>query len=328
MSGGASGRCCGPSRGGGEARSSREQIPAQSTNSFGSDLGIGGAHAARADGNGPGRGTPIGTFINLDGGTFLMGTDSPEAIRGDGEGPVREVVVAPFAIAATAVAVAEFRAFVEATNYETDAERFGWSFVFHLHVPEDHPPTQGLASAPWWRQVHGAAWASPQGPGTSTRGHEDHPVVHVSRNDAAAYCAWAGLRLPTEAEWEFAARGGLRQARYPWGDELTPGGEHRCNIFQGDFPIADTAEDGWAGTAPADSFPPNGFGLYNAAGNVWEWCADPFLAPNASPGEFVVRGGSHLCHRSYCDRYRVAARTGNTPDSSLSHTGFRVVRDR
>ncbi|MDO9352218.1 MAG: formylglycine-generating enzyme family protein [Solirubrobacteraceae bacterium] len=269
-----------------------------------------------------------GRFVDLDGGTFLMGTDSPEAIRGDGEGPARPVTVEPFSIAATAVTVAEFRAFVEATGFQTDAERFGWSFVFHLHLPADHPPTQGLASAPWWRQVHGADWAHPQGPGSSTEGRDDHPAVHVSRDDALAYCAWAGLRLPTEAEWEFAARGGLEGARYPWGDDLMPGGQHRCNIFQGDFPVEDTAEDGWAGTAPVDAFPPNGFGLYNAAGNVWEWCADPFLAPNASPGEVVVRGGSHLCHRSYCDRYRVAARTGNTPDSSLSHTGFRAVRDR
>ena len=266
--------------------------------------------------------------VDLPGGTFLMGTDDPAAIRGDGEGPVRPVTVGPFSIAATAVTVAQFAAFAQATGYRTDAEQFGWSFVFHLHLGPDHPPTQALASAPWWRQVHGADWRRPHGPGSSTEGREDHPVVHVSRQDAVAFCEWAGARLPTEAEWEYAARGGLEQATYPWGDELTPGGEHRCNIWQGEFPVHDTAEDGWAGTAPVGTFPPNGFGLYDCAGNAWEWCADPFLAPNASPGEFVLRGGSHLCHRSYCDRYRVSARTGNTPDSSLSHTGFRTVLDR
>lgn len=268
-------------------------------------------------------------LIHLDGGPFLMGSDEAgEVVAGDAEGPVREVVVAPFSIAATAVSVAEFRVFVEATAYVTEAERFGWSFVFAGHLPDGHPPTRALADAPWWRQVHGADWAHPQGPASDTTGRDDHPVVHVSRNDALAYCEWAGLRLPTDVEWEFAARGGLVGARYAWGDELTPGGEHRCNIWQGVFPGRDDAEDGHAGTAPVDAYPPNGFGLYNVSGNAWEWCADRFDAPNAAPGTFVLRGGSHLCHRSYCNRYRVAARTGNTPDSSLSHTGFRGARDR
>ena len=149
-------------------------------------------------------------------------------------------------------------------------------------------------------------------------------MVHVSHADAEAFCRWAGRRLPTEAEWEYAARGGLEQARFPWGDELTPGGEHRCNIWQGTFPDENTAADGYAGTAPVTAFAPNGFGLYNVAGNVWEWTADWFDERREAR---AIRGGSYLCHHSYCNRYRVAARSSNTPDSSVGNTGFRCVND-
>jgi formylglycine-generating enzyme required for sulfatase activity len=224
------------------------------------------------------------------------------------------------------VTVADFAAFVRATGHRTTAERVGWSFVFAGLLAGDAPPTRAIAGAPWWRQVFGADWAHPEGPGSGVAERQDHPVVHVSRDDADAYCAWAGVRLPTEAEWEYAARGGLEGARYPWGDDLHPGGEHRCNIWQGEFPSRNTAEDGWAGTCPVDAFAPNGFGLFNVAGNAWEWTADPFLPRAEGPdGAAAMRGGSHLCHVSYCERYRVAARTGSTPDSSSGNVGFRVA---
>jgi formylglycine-generating enzyme len=269
----------------------------------------------------PGAGEPeSGSVIELDGGSFLTGSDVPEGFPEDGEGPVREVQVEPFAIAAHAVTNEQFAGFVEDTGHVTRAERFGNSFVFAGLLPDDFPTTRAVAQAPWWRQVEGADWRRPEGPGSSLDGRAGHPVVHVSWTDARAYCRWAGMRLPSEAEWELAARGGLVQKRYPWGDELTPGGEHRCNIWQGTFPTHNTLEDGYLGTAPVDTFPPNDFGLHNTSGNVWEWCADWF-----DRGSKVIRGGSYLCHHSYCNRYRVAARSRNTPETSTGHMGFRVA---
>jgi formylglycine-generating enzyme required for sulfatase activity len=243
----------------------------------------------------------------------------------DGEGPPRIVHVAAFRIAAHAVRNDDFAAFVSATGYLTTAEREGWSFVFGGLLPDDFPPTRAVAVAPWWRQVPGACWHRPEGATSDVAGREDHPVVHVSWLDARAYCRWAGGRLPDEAEWEYAARGGLESARYPWGDELTPGGVHRMNVFQGPFPQHDTGADGYVGTAPVDAFPANGYGLHNATGNVWEWCADRF-GPSR-PGERNMRGGSYLCHESYCWRYRCAARSANTPDSSAGNIGFRMAAD-
>ncbi|MBU3064288.1 formylglycine-generating enzyme family protein [Nocardia sp. NEAU-G5] len=275
-------------------------------------------------------------MVALPGGEFAMGTADPIGYPGDGEGPVRQVRLSPFLIDAAVVTNDQFARFVDATDYRTEAERFGWSYVFAGFLPavlrrESPRPER----TPWWCGVSGARWDRPEGPDSDLAGRGNHPVVHVSWNDADAYARWAGKRLPTEAEWEYAARGGLAGARYPWGDELDPGGEYRCNIWRGSFPSKNTAADGFRGTAPVDAFEPNGFGLYNMCGNVWEWCADWF-SPEHRPDSIdptgpvagrdkVIRGGSHMCHESYCFRYRVAARSANSPDSAAGHTGFRCA---
>ncbi len=278
-------------------------------------------------------------MVRLPGGNFLMGTNDEEGFPADGEGPIREVSIAPFNIDETTVTNRQFEAFIKATHYKTDAERYGWSFVFYGLLSETmrnvHP--QVAAQTPWWCAIPGATWQHPGGKDSDILKKIDHPVVQVSWNDALAYCQWSGRRLPTEAEWEYAARGGLVQKRFPWGDELTPHGEHHCNIWQGHFPDYNSLEDGYLGTAPAKSFPPNNFGLYNMSGNVWEWCNDWFspdfhqrdirIDPKgpADGTSKVIRGGSFLCHHSYCNRYRVAARSSNTPDSSSSNMGFRCA---
>jgi sulfatase modifying factor 1 len=279
-------------------------------------------------------------MIALPGGTFLMGTDSPDAFPLDGEGPVREVTLNAFSIDRFPVTNDLFARFITATGYKTEAETYGWSFVFWKHLSRaryNDLVEDTVAEAPWWCKVPGSKWDTPEGPGSHISKRADHPVVHVSWNDAAAYAAWTGQRLPTEAEWEYAARGGLEQKLYPWGDKLRPDGEHRCNIWQGEFPNLDTADDGYAGTCPVDAFPPNGYDLYSVTGNTWEWCADWFSPdfhrtaalsnPQGPPtGKArVTKGGSFLCHKSYCNRYRVAARSSNTPDSSTSNTGFRCA---
>jgi formylglycine-generating enzyme required for sulfatase activity len=280
-------------------------------------------------------------MIYLEGGVFLMGNGTKQGFSADGEGPVHEVEVSPFYVDAATVTNAQFAEFVKETRYKTEAEKFGWSFVFRLFLSpwEAAKVRQVVQGTPWWAPVEGAYWLHPEGPDTNIDDRLDHPALHVSWNDAMAYCKWAGKRLPTEAEWEYAARGGLEQKIYPWGDELTPGGEHRCNIWQGTFPEHNTKRDGYVGTAPAKSFPPNGYGLYNVSGNVWEWTNDWFAkhyymeSPRKDPkgpvsGENrVMRGGSFLCHKSYCNRYRVAARSSNTPDSSTGNMGFRCVAD-
>jgi formylglycine-generating enzyme len=279
--------------------------------------------------------------IAIPGNRFLMGTADEVGFPEDGEGPIREVEVSPFRIDATAVTNAQFSRFVKDTGYRSEAEQFGWSFVFHSFVPEETAARvdQTVTITPWWWPVDGAHWARPEGPESSLGGRWDHPVVHVSWNDATAYCEWAGKRLPTEAEWEFAARGGQDGLRYPWGDELTPDGQFLCNTWQGTFPDSNSEEDGFASTAPVKSYAPNGFGLYNVSGNVWEWCSDWFSpdfhlsGPRKDPAgpergdARAMRGGSYLCHESYCNRYRIAARSANTPDSSTGNLGFRCAQD-
>ena len=280
-------------------------------------------------------------MILIPEGNFLMGNESDLGFPQDGEGPVRKVELDPFYIDESAVTNAEFFHFVNTTGYRTEAETYGWSFVFHSLVP-DHLIDLSLQSpvgTPWWKKVDGAYWQNPQGPGTDIKNIMDHPVVHISWNDASEYCSWTGKRLPTEAEWEYAARGKLTQNTYPWGNELTPNNVHMCNIWQGEFPSKNSQEDGYTGTAPAKAFYPNAYGIYNMVGNVWEWQSDwfdttfptePILVNPIGPTEGnlkTIKGGSYLCHESYCNRYRVAARSSNTPDSSTGNLGFRCVKD-
>jgi formylglycine-generating enzyme len=269
-----------------------------------------------------------------------MGDAFDEGYAADGEVPVHRVELTEFHIDATAVTNAQFATFVKATGHVTDAESFETSAVFHSVVAAAPSDVYGpVPATPWWVTVRGAHWRCPEGPRSDVSRRQNHPVVHVSWHDAAAYAAWAGKRLPTEAEWEYAARGGLEQARFPWGDDLTPRGRWRCNIWQGRFPEHNTGEDGHLTTAPVKAYSPNGHGLWNTSGNAWEWCADWFSASyySSSPVENptgpvegearVMRGGSFLCHDSYCHRYRVAARSSNTPDSTSANLGFRCAND-
>ena len=271
---------------------------------------------------------------DISGGTALLGTAKP-LIAIDGEGPLRRKKFKPFRITQTTITNEAFARFVVDTGHVTEAEHFGWSFVFYSDIPHELREKQGVVGTQWWRKVDGASWQAPHGPGTEHLG-PDHPVVQVSWNDATAYARWSGGRLPSEAEWEHAARGGLGDVRYPWGDDEPDDISHTpCNIWQGRFPEENTTLDGFAHTAPAQSFQPNGFGLYNMVGNVWEWTADPFRVKSLKKsvaqkldrmrGFKLLKGGSYLCHRSYCFRYRIAARNGNSPDSATPHQGFRIV---
>lgn len=288
----------------------------------------------------------------IPGSTFVMGS---EAGRPD-EAPAHEVRVDGFWMDTTEVTVSQFAAFVEATGYVTVAERdldpadfpgadpallVPGSLCF---TPPDHAVSHADFTA-WWAWVPGANWRQPEGPGSSVEGRERHPVAHVAWDDAMAYAEWAGRRLATEAEWEFAARGGLEGARFTWGDAPPDSLHPLANIWQGRFPELDTAEDGFRGTAPVGSFAPNGYGLYDMAGNVWEWVLDRYRpdwygeSPRdnprgpetsfdpAEPGlaKRVVRGGSFLCHATYCESYRPSARMKNSEDSATGHTGFRTV---
>jgi formylglycine-generating enzyme required for sulfatase activity len=298
-------------------------------------------------------------MVRIPGGVFTMGSDTfyPE------ERPTRAVEVDGFWIDEHPVTVAAFRRFVTDTGYATLAERppdasaypdadpdllVPGSLVFD---PPDHP-VDLRQPAQWWAYRPGAQWRHPEGPGSTTHGRERHPVSHVAPEDAEAYAAWIGKELPTEAEWEFAARGGLEGATFVWGDEFAPKGKMMANTWQGDFPWQNLVTDGFAGTSPVKSFPPNGYGLFDMAGNVWEWTSDYFTtfqasehaccvprnpratSPEASlvpdqPGadipRKVIKGGSHLCAPNYCLRYRPAARQSEAIDTSTSHIGFRCI---
>ncbi|KFP29908.1 Sulfatase-modifying factor 2, partial [Colius striatus] len=269
-----------------------------------------------------------GGMVQLPGGKFQMGSSSLE--KRNEEGPVREVTVKPFAVDKYPVTNRDFREFVREKKYKTEAEAFGWSFVFEDFVSEElkKKVTQKLESAPWWLPIQKAFWRQPSGPGSSIKDRLDYPVLHVSWNDAQAFCAWKGKRLPSEEEWEFAARGGLEQRMYPWGNKFQP---NRTNLWQGKFPGADTAEDGYHGVSPVTAFAPqNSYGLYDLLGNTWEWTASQYLTPGPQAQRMqVLRGASWIdtADGSANHRARVTTRMGNTPDSASDNLSFRCAAD-
>ncbi|CAM3727248.1 formylglycine-generating enzyme family protein [Erysipelothrix urinaevulpis] len=284
-------------------------------------------------------------MIKIPAGTYKIGTNDGIGFSEDKEGPQIEVYIHEFEISSTTVTNRQFDEFVKETKYITDAEKFGWSFVFHLLLSEKEKEKQikhqGLQ---WWYGVEGCSWKHPFGADSSIDELMDHPVVHVSRNDALAYCAWTGLRLPSEAEWEVAAKGKTDNTKFYWEiDDLVPNGKYVCNTFQGDFPRENDCLDGYLGTAPVKTYEPNQYGLYQMIGNVWEWCSNPRGVPldyfknntgrdifkehnRFNDEHYAIKGGSFLCHDSYCNRYRISARTGNTGASSSSNLGFRCVK--
>ena len=265
--------------------------------------------------------------VDIPGGRALVGTNHP-IFPGDGEGPLRERTVAAFRMTPTAITNRQFTAFVDETGYRTEAERHGWSFVFSGALVHSEQVEGRVAELPWWCAVQGADWHHPKGRGSGIDGQELLPVVHVSHNDAAAFAMWCGGRLPTEAEWEHAARGGQADVRYPWGDDEPDAADRRCHF--GQVGSAETSAEE-VGPVAADSFAANGHGLYNMVGNVWEWTSSSADAePGPGPGDSLVprktlKGGSYLCHPDSCFRYRIAARIANTIDTSTGHAGFRVV---
>lgn len=284
-------------------------------------------------------------MIEIPSGEYAIGTNEQAAgFTSDREGPQVKVALPAFLIDETTVTNAAFAEFVAATGYVTEAEAIGWSFVFDYFLKEiEEKYQQPVPNLAWWKAVQGANWRHPEGPGSTLEGRLDHPVVQVSRNDAIAYCHWAKKRLPTEAEWEVAAKGGHSYERYPWGETFLINDQYQCNIWQGAFPKENTMADGFSNTAPAKSYAPNDYGLYQMIGNVWEWCVNPRGLPLGAfaeiPSEtfwaqyqkvddavYATKGGSFLCHDSYCKRYRIAARNGNSGMSASNNLGFRCVK--
>ncbi|HEY8747444.1 MAG TPA: formylglycine-generating enzyme family protein [Tepidisphaeraceae bacterium] len=305
-------------------------------------------------------------MVWIPGGEFVMGTDDPKSMTN--ERPAHRVKVDAFWIDAHDVTNAEFAAFVNATGYITTAERKpDWEEMKKqvppgtpkpddsmmvpgalVFTPTDHPVDLADLSQ-WWAWVPGASWRHPQGPTSTIQNKDDYPVVQVSWDDATAYAKWAGKRLPTEAEWEFAAHGGKYGTRYYWGNDFRPAGKFMCNTFTGLFPVKDSAEDGFAGASPVKAFPANAYGLYDMAGNVWQWTADWYrsdmhernsktdccINPTGPSDSFdpaqpftperVIKGGSYLCSDTYCESYRPTARRGSPADTGTNHTGFRCA---
>ena len=327
----------------------------------------------------PNQANDFGGMKKIEGGTFVMGGNTPDApetlppgaVPRPDEFPNNRISVNSFWMDETEVTNAQFAAFVEATGYVTTAERpINLEEIMAQLPPNTKPPPPAVLQpaslvftyperredrsyvvADWWKGVPGASWKHPNGPGSDIKGKDDHPVIHVSWYDAMSYAKWAGKRLPTEAEWEYASRGGKTEEKFPWGQEDIAQGETKANTWQGEFPVENLIEDGFERLAPVKSFAPNGYGLYDMAGNVWEWCSDWYHSdyygcvevkelndnPTGPEGSFdpalpstpqkVVRGGSFLCNASYCSGYRSAARMKSSPDTGLEHTGFRCVRD-
>ncbi|CAK9295723.1 unnamed protein product [Gordionus sp. m RMFG-2023] len=276
-------------------------------------------------------------MVLINEGEFIMGTNTPHFIA-DGEGPERTVFISKFYLDKYEVSNYDFSIFINATGYITEAEKFGVSFVLENNLDEKIKLDikKAVADATWWLPVENATWRQPEGLGSHIYNRSNHPVIHISWNDANSFCKWAGKRLPTEAEWEYACRGGMDRKLYPWGNEFNQNNIFHANIWQGEFPYINTGEDGYVTTAPVNVFAPNAYGIYNIVGNVWEWTSDWWHTQHDSSyqknpkgpdsgTDRVKKGGSFACTEGYCFRYRCAARSQNTPDSSATNLGFRCA---